>query len=278
MALDRQTIEKKDFPIVRRGYDVEAVDAHLRRLTEEVAELRRSGTRGHDSMALAASEQVQAIVGAAEQAAEKIQADAKREASEIRREARSEADAAREEATTQAREHVSKVSEATDAMLARIETLDRELGTTVDSLRSAGSRLSTGLQELDRSFGEVSRSVAPPAVARASAPVPLAADEPEDDFDEPVDDFDEPEDELDEPEDPSFEELEPYVEAESQAELPVAAAAEGDSGDLEGARIIALNMALNGTAREEVDRYLAENFELRDRATLIDEVYASVEG
>ena len=36
-------------------------------------------------------------------------------------------------------------------------------------------------------------------------------------------------------------------------------------------------MALNGTPREETDRYLAENFELSDRRGLLDEVYASVE-
>ena len=48
--------------------------------------------------------------------------------------------------------------------------------------------------------------------------------------------------------------------------------------DVEGARLIALNMALNGTSREETDRYLAENFELADRGGLLDEVYASVEG
>ena len=48
--------------------------------------------------------------------------------------------------------------------------------------------------------------------------------------------------------------------------------------DTEGARLIALNMALNGTPREETDRYLAENFQLSDRAGLLDEVYASVEG
>ena len=35
-------------------------------------------------------------------------------------------------------------------------------------------------------------------------------------------------------------------------------------------------MALNGTPREETDRYLAENFELEDRDELLDEVYARV--
>ncbi len=42
MALERQSIEKKDFPIGRRGYDPEAVDAHLSSLAEEVEELKRS--------------------------------------------------------------------------------------------------------------------------------------------------------------------------------------------------------------------------------------------
>ena len=44
------------------------------------------------------------------------------------------------------------------------------------------------------------------------------------------------------------------------------------------ARLIALNMALNGESREATDKYLAENFELEDRGTLLDEVYASVGG
>lgn len=51
-----------------------------------------------------------------------------------------------------------------------------------------------------------------------------------------------------------------------------------NGGDDDGARLIALNMALNGTPREETDRYLAENFRLTDRRGLLDEVYSSVEG
>jgi hypothetical protein len=47
---------------------------------------------------------------------------------------------------------------------------------------------------------------------------------------------------------------------------------------VEGARLIALNMALNGTSRDETERYLAENFDLSDRQALLDEVYSSVEG
>jgi hypothetical protein len=49
-------------------------------------------------------------------------------------------------------------------------------------------------------------------------------------------------------------------------------------GDLDGARLIALNMALNGESRADTERYLAENFQLPDRLKLIDEVYSAIEG
>ena len=65
MALDRQSIEKKDFPIGRRGYDPDAVDAHLRMLADEIDELKRSARRRSESLAAAASEQVRSIVEAA---------------------------------------------------------------------------------------------------------------------------------------------------------------------------------------------------------------------
>jgi|tagenome__1003787_1003787.scaffolds.fasta_scaffold20307798_1 hypothetical protein len=58
---------------------------------------------------------------------------------------------------------------------------------------------------------------------------------------------------------------------------PEPAAATADE-DTEGARLIALNMALNGEPRETTDQYLADNFDLADRAALLDEVYASVDG
>jgi hypothetical protein len=58
----------------------------------------------------------------------------------------------------------------------------------------------------------------------------------------------------------------------------VAAAPEPAGEDTEGARLIALNMALNGEPREDTDKYLDENFDLADRAALLDEVYASAGG
>jgi hypothetical protein len=62
------------------------------------------------------------------------------------------------------------------------------------------------------------------------------------------------------------------------AQPQAAAPAAGASNDLDGARLIALNMALNGESRADTERYLAENFQLPDRMGLVEEVYAAVEG
>jgi hypothetical protein len=71
------------------------------------------------------------------------------------------------------------------------------------------------------------------------------------------------------------------AEGEREA-APIVPAAVGTGeqrrGDLDGARLVALNMALSGESREQADRRLADSFELADRAKLLDEVYAAVEG
>lgn len=45
------------------------------------------------------------------------------------------------------------------------------------------------------------------------------------------------------------------------------------SRDAGAARLLALNMALNGMEREELDRHIAELFDIEDRAALLDDVY-----
>ena len=81
-----------------------------------------------------------------------------------------------------------------------------------------------------------------------------------------------PEEQLDYEEEVGTGEIE-----EIPAEEPApAASSEGEGA--EGARLIALNMALNGTPREETARYLEENFNLEDQDGILDEVYARVGG
>ena len=67
---------------------------------------------------------------------------------------------------------------------------------------------------------------------------------------------------------------EPNPEPVVEDSAPTVAQGEG----VEGARVIALNMALNGSSREETARYLSENFQLDDPDALLDEVYARVPG
>ena len=70
-------------------------------------------------------------------------------------------------------------------------------------------------------------------------------------------------------------ESEPEPEPEAEAEVPPQPKPTG-GGSSEGARLIALNMALNGTPRDETARYLSQNFDLDDQDALLDEVYARV--
>src|SRR5947209_7441381 len=116
VALDRQSIEKKDFPVGQRGYDPEAVDAHLGALADEISQFKESARRRSETWASLASERVRTIVEAAESSAHEIQRAAEDEAREIREEAAAEADARREQATREAREYLDKVSGSTHAM------------------------------------------------------------------------------------------------------------------------------------------------------------------
>ncbi len=259
MALDRQSIEKRDFPIGRRGYDPAAVDAHLSEIATQVDELRLSARRHTESLASSASEQVRAIVEAAEASAAEILRQAESEAREIRAEAAQEAQSARADATTQARDYVGRVSEATTVMLQRLNAMESELSGMIDGLRTGANRLNADLQLLEGNFEGVTDAVGPRAQfstePEPSVGGPLATDVAAAPRPEP----------------------ETEVATDAVAEAAVAETiAEPLPEDIEGARLVALNMALNGTPREETDRYLAENFELDDRRQLLDEVYASV--
>ena len=285
MPLDRQSIEKRDFPIGRRGYEPEAVDAFLAQLAGEVEALQRAQQRRTpETLAQAASEQVRAIVEAAEASAADIERSAEEEATQIRADASREADRTRTEAVERARDHVGQVSEATATMLQRVAAMQTELDTLVESIRTGANRVSADLALLEGNMAELYNA----AGARTEAPPepepfvpPVVEPEPAEAVSEP-----EPEPELAlEPEtavepEPAFEapaEPEPVVaieESETVEEIEL----NGDDADVEGARLIALNMALNGQSRDETDRYLAENFDLPDRKRLLDEVYSSVEG
>jgi len=200
--MDREAIERHDFPVGRRGYDQAAVDDHLRRVADELESLK-AGARRPAAPAISAgtSEQVRAILEAAEAGAAELRAEAGREAGE----------------------HVTRVQDAASGMLARLDQLQGELTSLLDALRRSGERLNEGLAQLHEQVGDVAG--APP---------------------------------------------EPAVEPEPEPEPAPPPAGNGDEA---GARLIALNMALSGTPREETARYLADNYALEDAEGLLDDVY-----
>jgi DivIVA domain-containing protein len=308
VELDRQSIERRDFPIGRRGYDPAAVDAHLRSLAAAVEELERSlGSRGSESLGSAAATQVQSILEAAEATAANIERQAADEARAEREAALHDAERTRSEAVARAQAHVQAVSVATAVLLERVESMDGEVGALVQSLRAGAGRLAADLTALEGNMGELYDAASSSSAAVSGgelggveesslvSPAPVSA--------EPV--------QARAPASPSP--AAPAVPAPaartspspratggtgtaaakgtapvangsaSRAAAPVKPAAPvaqpGEGGeDLDGARLIALNMALNGEPRAEADRYLANHFELADRAQLLDEVYAAIEG
>ncbi len=295
MALDRQSIEKKDFPVGRRGYEPAAVDAHLTAISEEVEELKRSARKRSESLASGASEQVRAIIDAAENSAAEIHRQAEDDAREIRADANGEAKSTRDRATTEAREYIDKVKAATNELLARIDAMENELGSVFESLKAGAGRIDADLRMLDENLGEVREAVAPAHFeAEPAAPAAVQAAAADEGIDPEVHDAAElygvDADELaaataaadvaapaDTGSGPSV--AEPSAPTLPTTGAPVHRSPAGGAGeDVEGARLIALNMALDGTSREETDRYLAENFKLSDRSALLDEVYESVNG
>ena len=141
-------------------------------------------------------------------------------------------------------------------------------------MRDEVSALKADLEEL-RAVGEgMAEARTTAAAAAAAEPEPAVAEpepapEPEPESERPPQPPSEPRPEPRPlpPEEP------PPAPPEPTAELaPDQPTGEGH----EGARVIALNMALGGSPRDETARYLAENFELEDPDALLDEVYARV--
>jgi DivIVA domain-containing protein len=255
VPIDRPSIQRSDFPTVRRGYEPDAVDAHLRHVADEVESMRG---RGGQPVAAAASSRVQQIVEAAETTADQLRAEAGEEA----------------------RDHVHRVSTAARELLERLGAMHDELGALMDRLREDAGRLSAELRSLEADVVEI----APPV-----------EDDPIDEQLWPVEEL-----EVEEPaaaeamaaeamaEEAPVEEA-PAAEAPAAEGAPETAAAKArakrapkakkpakasSGGDEEDARLVALDMALAGTPRDETEKYLAEHYSLADPGAVLDDVYA----
>ena len=231
--MDRPSIQRSDFPTVRRGYEPDAVDAHLRHVADEVEALRSRGP-----VASAASSQVQKILEAAETTADQLRAEAGEEA----------------------QEHVHRVSTAARELLERLGSMHDELGSMMDRLREEAGRLSAELRTLERDVVEL----APPV---EEEPEPAAVEPEPEPEPEPVAVEPEPEEPV---------EGTPETAAGKARSKRGRAKAEPQAkpDDEEAARLVALDMALAGTPRDETEQYLAEHYTLADPGAILDDVYA----
>jgi hypothetical protein len=283
--IDRQAIERRDFPIARRGYEPAAVDSHLRELANEIEELQHelSDGGGETSLASTAGTQVQSILAAAEAAAADIEQQARDAARTTREDADRDATSTRDQAVAQARGQVAFVANATAALLERVASMDAEVSALVESLRTGANRLAADLAAVETNMGELYDAAAGQAVTRAVSTEPPTTIEPT----PPIPPPPTPQAVVKQPplSPPETTQAEAHVDPEAPPPAATAAPATASApaspaatnGDLDGARLIALNMALNGESRADADRYLAENFQLADRQKLIDEVFAAIE-
>lgn len=220
---------------------------------------------GYGRLAGDASQRVHSIVSAAEAEATGLLRDAEREAELIRRDAQSEGgriiDEARRRADDLVAERMQRLAELSDSIVERSEML-------FDRLDAAG-HVKRQLDELLRSLGEVAEAVARegadrrpaprPAARTTRAPVPPAA---------PI-----------RPVAPAPAPRREPAPAQPRRPEPVQTAPEPprreDKSDarFDGARLVALQMAVAGSTREEVYEELQRAFRLQDPSSILDDVF-----
>jgi hypothetical protein len=160
LALDRQHIEKRDFPIAREGYARQAVDEHLAAVAESVEARRRArGERSPRTLAAAAAERVQEIVGAAEARGVSIARGADEELARIREETDVEARRIRQTAVQRSRGEIRGVATALTRVLEGLDAAEQDVGRVIGVLRTQATRLERELtrieNEMDQSYASL---------------------------------------------------------------------------------------------------------------------------
>jgi hypothetical protein len=216
------------------------------------------------------SERVRAVLSSAEAAASALRHEAEQEAYRRRRaseeEARQYLEDARRDADAFLQERLRRISELSDTILERGEQILARLD-HADEVRLQLQSLVGGLGETAARLaadarGEVVATPTEPASEAAAAePVELhpRADEAEHEPETP------PEEAIIEAE---------VTEVEAVVEPDETAAIRGETDDDElAARLVALQMAVAGANRGDVEAHLQRNFSLDDPATVLDDVF-----
>ena len=308
--MERDQIIREDFPVARKGWDPDAVRAHLRAVAD-AAPAGGSGT----PLADGAAERVRGVIGAAEEVAARIEEDSRREAEEFLNSIRAEAEGAlsraREEAAelvasarTEAAERVEQAKAAVEGLISQADDLRSRVGDLGDRITDGGRAEVTPPAPAPPAPGPSvptpSPDPVPPPAPDPTPPTPApdpGPPVPEPDPGPPVPDPDpqppEPAPAPD-PEPPATEPAPgpPSATAEAStedliaqlrgggepapapSEEPAAApAAANGSADAGAIRLVAMNMALEGASREEIEARIGADFGASpETSELIDDV------
>ncbi len=242
--MDREQIVRDDFPTVRKGWSPEAVRLHLAAVAEAFPDQDDRPTPVAD----AASEHVHSVIAAAETAAGEILEEARADAERIREAARNESVQTVTAANREATGRVEQARGAVEGLIAQADKLRNQVG-------ALGKDLASNMP------GSTSSPEAEPAVVPdiAPEPVPVVGEASR------------------AAEDPSNEDLISQlrgsaVETEASAE-PVSPASADSHSDHGAARLVAMNMALEGATRDEILERIRIEFVAVDATDdLVDDV------
>ena len=260
--MERDQIVREDFPTSRKGWDPDAVRAHLESIA---ARLPKSDV----SLADAAAERVGTIVAAAEATAAEIEQRAEREAEQLLSSAREEADGIVDRAREEAQGRIEQAQGAVESLVTQAEDLRSRVGSLGESL------IGTSAVAAPEAAVPGPESAAEPEIDPEPAPEPEPDPEPEPEPEpEPA-----PDPEPVATGDASTDDLIAQLRGGAGAEAPTAAsspvAAASSSEDLAAVRLVALNMAMDGAGRDEIETQIAQEFgTVAGLDALLDDVLA----
>jgi vacuolar-type H+-ATPase subunit H/ribosomal protein L34 len=258
------------------GFDVRVNPAQGRAVerARDLDELdRESHSAGEHQLASDVSERIRTIIASAEAAANAVRHEAEERAQVKRRAAEEEArrilQDARRDADALLAERRRRISELSDAIVERTEQVVVELDRAADVRRQ--------LQDLAEALGATAERMArelaeggplPPADAAGEASKPAAA-EPEPEGDDPQ--------EADAPSPPAEEQASVVELAEERPARRAddEARARREPDERLNARLVALQMAVAGGSRSEVEVHLRRNFDVNDLNGILDDVFGN---
>lgn len=192
MDLDAKSITSKQFDLNRRGYDPDAVDAHLAEvaravtareqlvadLEQKVASLDARVQDAHESEEAlrltlkAAAHAKEELLATARHDAEEMEAEAVRKTEDLMRAAEARTDAMLAAAREQAQDLIRSAIAETEGLVGRIEELRGEVGTARRVLAGVAE---AALPELQNSYQALDEALAKATESAAAADVLIAS-------------------------------------------------------------------------------------------------------